>query len=76
MSFSCTIVSARCQPLITFTVPPPDAGRRLVLRGLVEVEWRKRRRAVERRRLRTTAGHADAADPALQVSRRSCEIRR
>ena len=49
----------------TFTFPPPDAGRRLVLRGLVDVEWRKRRRAVERRRLRTTAGHADAADPAL-----------
>jgi hypothetical protein len=60
----------------TFTFPTPDAGRRLVLRGLVDVEWRKRRRAVERRRLRTTAGHADAADPALQVSRRSCEIRR
>ena len=60
----------------TFTFPPPDAGRRLVLRGLVDVEWRKRRRAVERRRLRTTAGHADAADPALQISRRSCEIKR
>ena len=60
----------------TFTFPLPDAGRRLVLRGLVDVEWRKRRRAVERRRLRTTAGHADAADPALQISRRSCEIRR
>jgi hypothetical protein len=60
----------------TFTFPPPAAGRRLVLRGLVEVEWRNRRRAVERRRLRTTAGHADAADPALQISRRSCEIRR
>jgi hypothetical protein len=60
----------------TFTFPPPEAGRRLVLRGVVEVEWRKRGRAVERRRLRTTAGHADAADPALQISRRSCEIRR
>jgi hypothetical protein len=60
----------------TFTFPLPEAGRRLVLRGLVDVEWRKRRRAVERRRLRTTGGHADAADPALQISRRSCEIRR
>jgi hypothetical protein len=60
----------------TFTFPPPDAGRRLVFRGVAEVEWRKRRRAVEERRLRTTGGHADASDPALQVSLRSCEIRR
>jgi hypothetical protein len=60
----------------TFTFPGPRAGRRLVLRGVVDVEWRKRGRAVEERRLRTTAGHADPADPALAVSRRSCEIRR
>lgn len=60
----------------TFTFPPPDGGRRLVFRGVAEVEWRKRRRAVEERRLRTTGGHADASDPALQVSLRSCEITR
>jgi hypothetical protein len=60
----------------TFTFPPPEAGRRLVFRGVAEVEWRKRSRAVEERRLRTTGGHADPSDPALQVSRRSCEIRR
>jgi hypothetical protein len=60
----------------TFTFEPPQAGRRLVLRGVVTVEWRKRRRAVERRRLLTSAGHADPGDPLLAVSRRSCEIRR
>ena len=67
---------AEVQGGTTFTFPPPDAGRRLVFRGVVEVEWRKRRRSVEDRRLRTTGGHTDPADPALQISRRSCEIRR
>lgn len=60
----------------TFTFTPPRPGRRLVLRGSVSVEWRKRRRAVDRRRLLTSAGHADPDDPLLAVSRRSCEIRR
>jgi hypothetical protein len=60
----------------TFTFAPPRAGRRLVLRGAVTVEWRRRGRALERRRLLTTAGHADPDDPLLAVSRRSCEIRR
>jgi hypothetical protein len=67
---------AEVQGGTTFTFPPPRAGRRLVFRGVVDVEWRKRRRAVEERRLRTTGGHADPSDPALQVSRRSCEITR
>jgi hypothetical protein len=60
----------------TFTFPLPAAGRRIVLRGRVDVEWRRGRRVVERRRMLTTAGREDPSDPALLVSRRSCEIRR
>ena len=66
-----TVMSGR-----TFTFPLPAAGRRIVLRGRLDVEWRRGRRVVERRRLLTTGGHADPSDPALAVSRRSCEIRR
>jgi hypothetical protein len=60
----------------TFSFAPPRAGRRIVLRGAVTVEWRRRGRAAQRERLLTTSGHADPDDPLLAVSRRSCEIRR
>jgi hypothetical protein len=60
----------------TFTFPPPKTGTRIVLRGLVDVEWRKRGEVVDRARLQTTAGHEDASDPHLRVSRSSCEVRR
>jgi hypothetical protein len=60
----------------TFSFAPPQPGRRLVLRGAVSVEWRRRGRAGDRERLLTTSGHADPDDPLLAVSRRSCEIRR
>jgi hypothetical protein len=60
----------------TFTFPLPAAGRRIVLRGRVDVEWRRGRRVVERRKMLTTSGREDPSDPALLVSRRSCEIRR
>jgi hypothetical protein len=66
-----TVMSGR-----TFTFPLPAAGRRLVLRGRVDVEWRRGPKVLDRRRMLTTGGHADPADPALAVSRRSCEIRR
>jgi hypothetical protein len=58
----------------TFTFPLPDPGKRIVLRGLVNVEWRDRGHVVARDRLTTTAGHEDPKDPRLAVSRRSCEI--
>ena len=58
----------------TFTFPLPDPGTRIVLRGLVDVEWRRHGHAVAHHRLTTTAGHEDPKDPKLAVSRRSCEI--
>jgi hypothetical protein len=58
----------------TFTFPPPAAGRSFVLRGIVQVEWRRRGRLVARTGMRTTAGHADRRDPRLAVSRRVCRI--
>ena len=66
-----TVMSGR-----TFTFPLPASGRRIVLRGRVEVEWRRGRKVLDRRRMLTTGGHDDLGDPALAVSRRSCEIRR
>jgi hypothetical protein len=58
----------------TFTFRPPSPGHRIVMRGLVDVSWRRGRRPVRRERLLTEAGHADPADPQLADSRASCEI--
>ena len=58
----------------TVTFPVPAAGRRIVLRGLVAFQWRRGRHVLARARVRTTAGHADPADPSLRESRRVCEI--
>jgi hypothetical protein len=60
----------------TFTFPPPKEGSRIVLRGIVDVEWRDGRKVVDRAHLRTRAGHRDSKDPHLRVSRSSCEIMR
>jgi hypothetical protein len=60
----------------TFTFPPPKAGSRIVVRGVVDVQWRRGRRVVDHAQLHTTTGHADRHDPHLQISRRSCEIKR
>jgi hypothetical protein len=60
----------------TFTFPPPKPGARIVLRGLVDVEWRVGTRVVDRARMTTTAGHRDGNDPQRRVSRSSCEITR
>jgi hypothetical protein len=60
----------------TFTFPPPKAGSRIVLRGVVDVEWRDGTKVVDRAHLRTTAGHENAKDRHLKVSRSSCEIMR
>jgi hypothetical protein len=57
-----------------FHFPAPQPGHRLLLRGVVDVQWRKRGKVVARARVRTTAGHADRKDPYLQDSRRVCEI--
>lgn len=60
----------------TFTFPPPKPGARIVLRGIVDVEWRAGTRVVDRARMTTTAGHRDGKDPQRRVSRSSCEIMR
>jgi hypothetical protein len=60
----------------TFTFPPPKAGSRIVLRGIVDVEWRDGTVVVDRARVTTTAGHRDGTDRQRRVSRSSCEITR
>jgi hypothetical protein len=60
----------------TFTFAPPQAGSRLVLRAVVDVEWRDGKDVVDHARLRTTPGHVDPGDPHRRVSRSSCEIKR
>jgi len=61
---------------ITFTFTPPQPGNRVKLRGLVDLEWRRGRRVLSRERVTTRGGHANRADPLLQVSAPTCEIRR
>jgi hypothetical protein len=58
----------------TFNFDPPAAGTRLVLRGVVDVEWRDGKDVVDHVRLMTTEGHASSADVHRRVSRASCEI--
>jgi hypothetical protein len=70
------IGTRRVQGGTTFTFPPPKAGSRIVLRGVVDIEWRDGTDVVDRAHLRTTAGHEDAKDTHLKVSRASCEIMR
>jgi hypothetical protein len=60
----------------TFTFPAPPAGAQLRLRGVVDIEWRRGTKVVHRAHLRTTGGHANLADPDLQHSSASCEIKR
>jgi hypothetical protein len=60
----------------TFAFDSPSTGTRLVLRGVVDVEWRDGKDVVDHARLRTTEGHASAADVHRRVSRSSCEIKR
>jgi hypothetical protein len=60
----------------TFSFTPPPAGTRLVLRGVVDIEWRKGTEVVDHARLRTTEGHVAVGDRHRRVSRSSCEIKR
>jgi hypothetical protein len=60
----------------TFTFPPPKPGARIVLRGIVDVEWRDGTEVVDHARMTTTAGHRDGKDRHRRVSRSSCEITR
>ena len=60
----------------TFTFPLPKPGARIVLRGIVDVEWRAGTKVVDRAHMTTTAGHRDSKDRQRRVSRSSCEITR
>jgi hypothetical protein len=60
----------------TFTFPLPKPGARIVLRGIVDVEWRDGTEVVDKARMTTTAGHRDGTDSQRRVSRSSCEITR
>jgi hypothetical protein len=60
----------------TFSFKPPAAGSRLVLRGVVDVEWRKGADVVDSAHLLTTAGHEDSGDRHLALSQTSCQIAR
>jgi hypothetical protein len=60
----------------TFAFDPPTAGTRMVLRGVVEVQWRDGSDVVDRAHLLTTEGHASSADLHRRLSRSSCEIKR
>lgn len=57
-----------------FKFRAPAAGRYLVLRGLVDVQWRRRGHMTGTARTTTLPGHADAADPLLGQSHRGCII--
>jgi hypothetical protein len=60
----------------TFTFAPPAAGQRLVLRGIVNVQWRVRRKVRGRATLPTESGHMDPDDSHLAMSLATCEISR
>jgi hypothetical protein len=60
----------------TFTFQAPAAGQSLVLRGAVDVQWRKRGRVKGRAKLPTESGHGVAKDRQLATSAATCEIKR
>ena len=60
----------------TFTFTPPQAGRQLKLRGLVDVEWRSGKRVVSRSQITTRGNHRSGVDPLLAVSLPTCVISR
>lgn len=60
----------------TFTFQPPPAGQQVILRGVVDVQWRLRRRVKGRATLPTETGHADPRNKNLTMSESTCEIKR
>ena len=59
-----------------FKFQEPAAGRYLLLRGLVDVQWRRRGHMTGTARTTTLPGHADGGDPLLDQSHRGCIIHR
>jgi hypothetical protein len=60
----------------TFTFAPPQAGKQLKLRGLVDVQWRSSGRVVSRTQITTHGNHASGVDALLAVSLPTCVISR
>jgi hypothetical protein len=61
----------------TFTFNVPAAGTPgMILRGLVDVEWRRRTKVVDHARLVTEGGHEDRKDRALRQSLKTCTLKR
>jgi hypothetical protein len=60
----------------TFSIDPPAAGSRYIMRGVVEYQWRRGRRVVRRARANTKGGYESTrgADPP-GYSSGICEIR-
>jgi hypothetical protein len=60
----------------TFTFEPPAAGQELILRGVVNVQWRVGKKVRDRARLPTETGHANPRKPALATSLATCQVSR
>jgi hypothetical protein len=60
----------------TFTFDPPPSGQELILRGVVNVQWRVGTRVRGRASLPTESGHANPKNPALTTSLATCQISR
>jgi hypothetical protein len=60
----------------TFTFQPPPAGQKLILRGVVDVQWRRHNKVRARAMLPTETGHANPKKPILATSLATCEISR
>jgi len=60
----------------TFTFDPPAAGQQLILRGVVNVQWRLNGKVRGRAQLLTESGHANPKSPALATSLAACDISR
>jgi hypothetical protein len=60
----------------TFTFDPPATGQQLVLRGVVNVQWRVNRKVRGHAQLPTETGHANPKNPALKTSLATCQISR
>jgi hypothetical protein len=60
----------------TFTFQAPGPGQRLVLHGVVDVQWRKKGKVRGRAKLPTESGHANPNDPQLTTSDATCQISR
>jgi hypothetical protein len=60
----------------TFKFAAPAAGRYLIMRGHVNVQWRKHGKTRARASTYTMYGHASPTDPMLGVSHGACMITR